>query len=205
MLISAVPRPSRIEGGALSDRRSPDGVAPAPVHSCRNRRVRRRRCAGRSLGGRTPEEVRWEALEALEHEGTGPGARPRMTPSSCCWSRRISSRRTGRSTSGTFLVGWRTRCQGCGVPARPPRQRCGALWQRASCTPRSRHWRGHACPAVRLGNPGHRGRASSELTCWLSRTTHGAPEAIISACGRRDGRLGHRAASGRRCDSGRTP
>ena len=70
----------------------------------------------------------------------------------------------------------------------------------------SLHRRGHAGAAVRLGNPGHRGSASSRVDHsaladhpWRSRGDH------QRLCGRRDGRLGSRAASGRRCDSGRTP
>jgi ADP-ribosyl-[dinitrogen reductase] hydrolase len=57
----------------LSDRRSPDGVAATP------RRIRAgivAYAAGDALGvpweGSTPEEVRWEALEALPVRGDWP-------------------------------------------------------------------------------------------------------------------------------------
>jgi hypothetical protein len=128
--------PSRIGGGLLSDRRSSDGVAPTPQQL---RAGILAYAAGDALSvpweGMAPDEVRWEALEALPARGDWPQARRPMTPNSCCWSRSISSTQTGRSMSETFLVGWPGHCPGCGAPARPPRPRCGAFRRRADSTP----------------------------------------------------------------------
>ena len=57
----------------MSDRRSPDGVAPTPQHI---RAGIVAYAAGDALGvpweGSTPDEVRWEALEALPARGDWP-------------------------------------------------------------------------------------------------------------------------------------
>ena len=135
------------------------------------REARQTRCVGR----------RWRPYR---HEGTGPAARPRMTPHSCCWSRSTSWRPMGRSTSGTFLLGWPRPCQRCGAPARAPRQRCGALWRPGELHATEGSSIGAAMRALPFGwaTPVTAAAHRRELTGRLSRTTHGAPEAIISAC-----------------------
>src|SRR4029450_5144632 len=65
----------------MSDRPSPDGVAPTPQHI---RAGIVAYAAGDALGvpweGSTPDEVRWEALEALPGRGDWPrGATPDAT------------------------------------------------------------------------------------------------------------------------------
>ena len=73
MLISALSRLVRIEGGGLSDRHSPKGDPPTPQHL---RAGILAYAAGDAPGvpweGRTPSQVRWEALEALPARGDWP-------------------------------------------------------------------------------------------------------------------------------------
>jgi ADP-ribosyl-[dinitrogen reductase] hydrolase len=74
MLLLNSARPVPIEGGTwLSDRHSPDGVPPTPQHL---RAGIVAYAAGDALGvpweGRTPDKVRWEALETLPARGNWP-------------------------------------------------------------------------------------------------------------------------------------
>ena len=134
------------------------------------REARQTRCVGR----------RWRPYR---HEGTGPAARPRMTPHSCCWSRSTSWRPMGRSTSGTFLLGWPRHCQRCGCwPTTQAAVRRFVATGQLHATEGSSI--GAAMRALPLGwaTPVTAAARRRELTGRLSRTTHGAPEAIISAC-----------------------
>ena len=186
MLISAVSRPSRIEGGALSDRRSPDGVAPTPQHI---RAGIVAYAAGDALGvpweGSTPDEVRWEALEALPARG---GDWPRGATSDDTAQLLLVAEylveANGQVDERAFL--------GRLAKALPTMRGAGPTTQAAVrrflATGELHATEGSSIGAAMRALPfgwttlvtaaAHR----RELTMRLSRTTHGAPEAIISAC-----------------------
>jgi hypothetical protein len=68
-----------------------------------------------------PDEVRWEALEALPARGDWPqGATSDDTAQLLLVAEYVvdaNGQQTGRSMSETFLVGWPGHCPGCGAPA----------------------------------------------------------------------------------------
>src|SRR5215216_6287178 len=186
MLILVCRGSSRIEGGAwLSDRRSSDGVAPTPQHI---RAGIVAYAAGDALGvpweGSTPDEVRWEALEGLPARGDWPRGATSDDTEQLLLVRSISSSRMGRSTSGTFLVGWPRRSlgiRGAGPTTQAAVRRFLATGELRAIEGSSI---GAAMRALPFGwaTPVAAAANRRELTIRLSRTTHGAPEAIISAC-----------------------
>ena len=185
MLISAVSRPSRIEGGALSDRRSPDGVAPTPQHI---RAGIVAYAAGDALGvpweGRTPNEVPWAALEALPARGDWPQGATSDDTEQLLLVAEYLVEANGQIDERDFL--------GRLAKALPGMRGAGPTTQAAVrrflATGEVHAIEGSSIGAAMRALPfgwatlvtaaAHR----RELTTRLSRTTHGAPEAIISAC-----------------------
>src|SRR5829696_3090686 len=185
MLVLAVSRLVRVEGGALlSDRRSSHGVAATPQHI---RSGILAYAAGDALGvpweGRTSDEVRWEELEAL--------------PARADWPRGATSDDTEQLLLAEYLVEASGQINEQDFLARLakalPRMRGAgpttqAAVRRFLATGGLHATRGSSIGAAMRALPfgwatpvtaaAHR----RELTIRLSRTTHGAPEAIISAC-----------------------
>jgi ADP-ribosyl-[dinitrogen reductase] hydrolase len=186
MLISAVSRPVQTEGGALlSDRPSPDGVAPTPQHI---RAGILAYAAGDALGvpweGSTPDEVHWEALETLPARGDWPrGATSDDTAQLLLIAEYLVdanaqiSERDFLGRLAKALPGMR----GAGPTTQAAVRRFLATGELHATDGSSI---GAAMRALPLGwaTPVTAAAQRRELTMRLSRTTHGAPAAIISAC-----------------------
>jgi ADP-ribosyl-[dinitrogen reductase] hydrolase len=177
---------SEIEGGAvLSDRRSPDGVAATP------RQIRAgivAYAAGDALGvpweGSTPDEVRWEALEALPARGDWPRGATSDDTAQLLLVAEYLVQANGQIDERDFLgrlakalPGMR----GAGPTTQAAVRRFVATGELQAAEGRSI---GAAMRGLPFGwaTPVVAAEYRRELTMRLSRTTHGAPEAIISAC-----------------------
>jgi ADP-ribosyl-[dinitrogen reductase] hydrolase len=177
---------SEIEGDALlSDRRSPDGVAPTPRHI---RAGIVAYAAGDALGvpweGSTPEEVRWEVLEALPARGDWPQGATSDDTEQLLLVADYLVETNGQIDERAFLgrlakalPGMR----GAGPTTQAAVRRFVATGELQAAEGSSI---GAAMRAPPLGwtTPVAAATYRRELTIRLSRTTHGAPEAIISAC-----------------------
>jgi ADP-ribosyl-[dinitrogen reductase] hydrolase len=112
----------------LSDRHSSDGVAATPQHL---RAGIVAYAAGDALGvpweGSTPSEVRWEALEALPARGDWPQGATSDDTAQLLLVAEYLVEANGQVDERDFLGRLAKALQGCGVPARPRRQRCGAF------------------------------------------------------------------------------
>src|SRR5215216_2698534 len=177
--------PFRIEGGALSDRPSFDGAAATPQH------VRAgivAYAAGDARGvpweGRTPEEVRWEALEALPARGDWPrGATSDDTEQLLLVTGYLVEAK-GQVDERDFLgrlANALPGMRGAGPTTQAAVRRFVATGELHATDGSSI---GAAMRALPFGwaTPVTAAARRRELTIRLSRTTHGAPEAIISAC-----------------------
>jgi ADP-ribosyl-[dinitrogen reductase] hydrolase len=169
----------------LSDRRSPDGVAPTPQH------VRAgivAYAAGDALGvpweGRTPEEVRWEALEALPTRGDWPQGATSDDTEQLLLVAEYLVEANGQVDERDFLgrlANALPGMRGAGPTTQAAVQRFVATGELHATDGSSI---GAAMRALPFGwaTPVTAAARRRELTIRLSRTTHGAPEAIISAC-----------------------
>jgi ADP-ribosyl-[dinitrogen reductase] hydrolase len=169
----------------LSDRRSPDGVAPTPQHI---RAGIVAYAAGDALGvpweGRTPDEVRWEALEALPARGDWPRGATSDDTEQLLLVAKYLVEANGQIDERDFLgrlakalPGMR----GAGPTTQAAVRRFVATGELQAAEGSSIGAAMRALPfgwATSVAAAAHR----RELTIRLSRTTHGDPEAIISAC-----------------------
>jgi ADP-ribosyl-[dinitrogen reductase] hydrolase len=169
----------------LSDRPSPDGVAPAPQHI---RAGIVAYAAGDALGvpweGSTPDEVRWEALEALPARGDWPRGATSDDTAQLLLVAGYLVEANGQVDERAFL--------GRLAKALPTMRGAGPTTQAAvrrflatgelHATDGSSV--GAAMRALPFGwaTPTTAAEHRRALTIRLSRTTHGAPEAILSAC-----------------------
>jgi ADP-ribosylglycohydrolase len=169
----------------LSDRHSSDGVAATPQH------VRAgivAYAAGDALGvpweGRTPEEVRWEALEELPARGDWPRGATSDDTEQLLLVAKYLIEANGQIDERDFLdrlakalPGMR----GAGPTTQAAVRRFLATGELHATDGSSI---GAAMRALPFGwaTPVAAAGRRRELTARLSRTTHGAPEAIISAC-----------------------
>ena len=169
----------------MSDRRSPDGVAPTPQHI---RAGIVAYAAGDALGvpweGRTPDEVVWEALEALPARGDWPRGATSDDTEQLLLVAEYLVEANGQVDERAFLgrlakalPGMR----GAGPTTQAAVRRFLATGELHATEGSSIGAAMRALPfgwATPVAAAAHR----RELTGRLSRTTHGAPEAIISAC-----------------------
>ena len=169
----------------MSDRSSPDEVAPTPHHI---RAGILAYAAGDALGvpweGSTPDEVRWEALEALPTRGDWPHGATSDDTEQLLLVAEYLVEANGQIDERDFL--------GRLAKALPGMRGAGPTTQAAvrrflatgelHATDGSSI--GAAMRALPFGwaTPVAAGAHRRELTIRLSRTTHGAPDAIISAC-----------------------
>jgi ADP-ribosyl-[dinitrogen reductase] hydrolase len=169
----------------LSDRRSPDGVAPTPQHI---RAGIVAYAAGDALGvpweGRTPEEVRWEALEALPARGDWPRGATSDDTEQLLLVAEYLVEVNGQVDEQDFLgrlANALPGMRGAGPTTQAAVQRFVATGELHATQGSSI---GAAMRALPFGwaTPVTAAARRRELTIRLSRTTHGAPEAIISAC-----------------------
>jgi ADP-ribosyl-[dinitrogen reductase] hydrolase len=169
----------------LSDRRSPNGVAPTP-HNIRAGIVAY--AAGDALGvpweGSTPEEVRWEALESLPARGDWPRGATSDDTEQLLLVAEYLVETNGQVEERDFLAGLAKALpgmRGAGPTTQAAVRRFVATGGLHAAEGSSIGAAMRALPfgwATPVAAAGHR----RELTVRLSRTTHGAPEAIISAC-----------------------
>jgi ADP-ribosylglycohydrolase len=185
MLLLTSARPIPIEGGAwLSHRRSPDGVAPTPQHL---RAGIVAYAAGDALGvpweGRTPAEVRWEALETLPARGDWPQGATSDDTAQLLLVAEYLVEANGQVDEQVFLGRLAMalpRMRGAGPTTQAAVRRFVATGELRATDGSSIGAAMRALPfgwATPVAAAAHR----RELTIRLSRTTHGAPEAIISA------------------------
>jgi ADP-ribosyl-[dinitrogen reductase] hydrolase len=169
----------------MSDRPSPDGVTPTPQHI---RAGIVAYAAGDALGvpweGSTPEEVRWEALEALPARGDWPrGATSDDTAQLLLVAAYLVE--ANGQVDERALLGRLARAlptmRGAGPTTQAAVRRFLATGELHATDGSSI---GAAMRALPFGwaTPVAAAARRRELTVRLSRTTHGAPEAIISAC-----------------------
>jgi ADP-ribosylglycohydrolase len=169
----------------LSDRRSPDGVTLTPQHI---RAGIVAYAAGDALGvpweGSTPDEVRWEALEALPARGDWPQGATSDDTEQLLLVAEYLVEANGQVDERAFLgrlakalPGMR----GAGPTTQAAVRRFVATGELQAADGSSI---GAAMRALPFGwaTPVAAAGRRRELTVRLSRTTHGAPEAIISAC-----------------------
>jgi ADP-ribosyl-[dinitrogen reductase] hydrolase len=169
----------------LSDRRSPDGVAPTPQHI---RAGIVAYAAGDALGvpweGRTPDEVRWEALEALPARGDWPHGATSDDTEQLLLVAEYLVEANGQVDERDFLTRLTNALpgmRGAGPTTQAAVRRFTATGELHAIEGSSIGAAMRALPfgwATPVAAAAHR----RELTIRLSRTTHGAPEAIISAC-----------------------
>jgi ADP-ribosyl-[dinitrogen reductase] hydrolase len=169
----------------LSDQPSFDGVAATPQH------VRAgivAYAAGDALGvpweGRTPEEVRWEALEALPARGDWPRGATSDDTEQLLLVAAYLVEANGQIDERDFLdrlAKALPKMRGAGPTTQAAVRRfltTGELYATDGSSI------GAAMRALPFGwaTPVVAAMHRRELTTRISRTTHGAPEAIISAC-----------------------
>ena len=169
----------------MSDRHSSDGVAATPRH------VRAgivAYAAGDALGvpweGRTPEEVRWEALEALPARGDWPRGATSDDTEQLLLVAEYLVETNGQIDERDFLgrlAKALPKMRGAGPTTQAAVRRFLATGELHATDGSSI---GAAMRALPFGwaTPVVAAVHRRELTTRISRTTHGAPEAIISAC-----------------------
>jgi ADP-ribosyl-[dinitrogen reductase] hydrolase len=169
----------------MSDRLSPDGVAPTP------QRIRAgivAYAAGDALGvpweGSTPDEVRWEALEALPARGDWPRGATSDDTAQLLLVAEYLVEANGQVDERDFLARLAKALpgmRGAGPTTQAAVRRFVATGELYATDGSSI---GAAMRALPFGwvTPVAAAAHRRELTMRLSRTTHGAPEAVISAC-----------------------
>jgi ADP-ribosyl-[dinitrogen reductase] hydrolase len=169
----------------MLDRPSPDGVAPTPQHI---RAGIVAYAAGDALGvpweGRTPDEVRWEALEALPPRGDWPRGATSDDTEQLLLVAEYLVEANGQIDERDFLVRLAKALpgmRGAGPTTQAAVRRFLATGELHATDGSSI---GAAMRALPVGwaTPVAAATHRRELTIRLSRTTHGAPEATISAC-----------------------
>jgi ADP-ribosyl-[dinitrogen reductase] hydrolase len=169
----------------LSDRRSPDGVAPTPQHI---RAGIVAYAAGDALGvpweGRTPDEVRWEALEALPARGDWPRGVTSDDTEQLLLVAEYLVEANGQIEERDFLGRLATALPGMRGPGPTTQAAVRRFLATGELHATDGSSIGAAMRALPFGwaTPVTAAAHRRELTTRLSRTTHGAPEAIISAC-----------------------
>jgi ADP-ribosyl-[dinitrogen reductase] hydrolase len=169
----------------VPDRPFPDGVAPTPQHI---RAGILTYAAGDALGvpweGRTPDEVRWEALEALPARGDWPQGATSDDTEQLLLVAEYLVENNGQVDERDFLARLAKALpgmRGAGPTTQAAVRRFLATGELHATEGSSI---GAAMRALPFGwaTPVAATARRRELTMRLSRTTHGAPEAIISAC-----------------------
>jgi ADP-ribosyl-[dinitrogen reductase] hydrolase len=209
MLTSDVPRPVPDRRWCMSDRPSPDGVAPTPQHI---RAGIVAYAAGDALGvpweGSTPDEVRWEALEALPARGDWPRGATSDDTAQLLLVAEYLVEANGQVDERDFLgrlAKALPRMRGAGPTTQAAVRRFLATGELHATDGSSIGAAMRALPfgwATPVAAAAHRRELTGRLSRTHARRSRGDHQRL---CGRRDGRLGHRAASGRRRGSGRPP
>jgi ADP-ribosyl-[dinitrogen reductase] hydrolase len=169
----------------VPNRRFPDGIAPSPQHI---RAGILAYAAGDALGvpweGKPPEGVRWEALEELPARGDWPRGSTSDDTDQLLLVARYITETKGRVDEREFLTRLAKalpRMRGAGPTTRAAVKR---FVQTGELHAREGSSIGAAMRALPFGwaTPVAASAQRRKLTVRLSRTTHGAPDAIMSAC-----------------------
>jgi ADP-ribosyl-[dinitrogen reductase] hydrolase len=169
----------------VSNRRLPDGVTPKPQNI---RAGIVAYAAGDALGvpweGRTPDEVRWEALEELPARGDWPQGATSDDTDQLMLVAQYLVEANGQVDEGDFLARLAKalpRMRGAGPTTQAAVRRFLATGELDATEGSSI---GAAMRALPFGwvTPVAAAAVRRRLTIRLSRTTHGAPDAITSAC-----------------------
>lgn len=169
----------------MADRGVPDGVAPKPQHI---RAGILAYAAGDALGvpweGRTPDQVRWEALEELPARGDWPQGATSDDTEQLLLVAQYLIEVDGQVDERDFLARLAKALptmRGVGPTTRAAVRRFLAIGELHAAGGSSI---GAAMRALPFGwaTPVAAAPRRRELTIRLSRTTHGAPEAITCAC-----------------------
>jgi hypothetical protein len=170
---------------SVADRGFPNGVAPKPQHI---RAGIIAYAAGDALGvpweGRTPDQVRWEALEELPRRGDWPQGATSDDTEQLVLVAQYLVEANGQVNEQDFLARLAKALptmRGAGPTTRAAVRRfltTGELYPTGGSSI------GAAMRALPFGwaSPVAAAVHRRELTVRLSRTTHGAPEAIVCAC-----------------------
>jgi ADP-ribosyl-[dinitrogen reductase] hydrolase len=168
----------------VADRGVPEGIAPTPQHI---RAGIIAYAAGDALGvpweGRTPDQVRWETLEELPPRGGWPQGATSDDTEQLLLVAQYLVQANGRVDERDFLARLAKAfptMRGAGPTTRAAVRRFLATGELQATDGSSIGAAMRALPfgwATPVAAAAHR----RELTIRLSRTTHGAPEAIISA------------------------
>jgi ADP-ribosyl-[dinitrogen reductase] hydrolase len=170
---------------SVADRGFPNGVAPKPQHI---RAGIIAYAAGDALGvpweGRTPDQVRWEALEELPRRGDWPQGATSDDTEQLVLVAQYLVEANGQVNEQDFLARLAKALptmRGAGPTTRAAVRRfltTGELYATGGSSI------GAAMRALPFGwaSPVAAAVHRRELTVRLSRTTHGAPEAIVCAC-----------------------
>jgi ADP-ribosyl-[dinitrogen reductase] hydrolase len=165
--------------------RFPDGIAPSPQHV---RAAILAYAAGDALGvpweGKTPDEVDWEALEDLPARGDWPRGSTSDDTDQLLLVARYLAETNGQVDERQFLARLARalpRMRGVGPTTRAAVRR---FVQTGELHAHEGSSIGAAMRALPFGwtTPVAARAQRRELTVRLSRTTHGAPAAIMSAC-----------------------
>lgn len=169
----------------VPDRRLPDGIAPSPQHV---RAAILAYAAGDALGvpweGKTPDEVEWEALEELPARGDWPRGSTSDDTDQLLLVAAYLAETGGQVDERQFLTRLAKalpRMRGVGPSTRAAVRR---FVQAGELRASGGSSIGAAMRALPFGwiTPVAARAQRRELTVRLSRTTHGAPVAIMSAC-----------------------
>jgi ADP-ribosyl-[dinitrogen reductase] hydrolase len=169
----------------VADQGFPDGLAPTPQHI---RAGILAYAAGDALGvpweGKTPDQVRWEALEELPARGDWPQGATSDDTEQLLLVAQYLVQAKGQVDERDFLARLARalpRMRGAGPTTQAAVRRFLGTGELQATEGSSI---GAAMRALPLGwaTPVAAAARRRELTIRLSRTTHGAPEAIVCAC-----------------------
>lgn len=169
----------------MPDRRLPDGIAASPQHI---RAGILAYAAGDALGvpweGKPPEEVRWEALEELPARGDWPRGSTSDDTDQLLLVARYLAETKGQVDEREFLTRLAKALPGMRGVGPSTRAAVRRFIESGELRASEGSSIGAAMRALPFGwiTPVAARAQRRELTVRLSRTTHGAPVAIMSAC-----------------------
>jgi ADP-ribosyl-[dinitrogen reductase] hydrolase len=170
---------------SVPDRRLPDGITPSPRHV---RAAILAYAAGDALGvpweGKTPDEVDWEALEDLPARGDWPRGSTSDDTDQLLLVARYLAETNGQIDERQFLTRLASalpQMRGAGPTTRAAVRRFVETGE-LHATKGSSIGAAMRAPPFGWTTPVADRAQRRELTVRLSRTTHGAPAAIMSAC-----------------------
>ena len=169
----------------MPDRRPPDGIAPSPQHI---RAGILAYAAGDALGvpweGKTPDDIQWEELEGLPARGDWPQGSTSDDTDQMLLVARYLAETTGQVDEREFLTRLAKALPGMRGVGPTTRAAVRRFVETGELRASEGSSIGAAMRALPFGwaTPVAATEQRRELTVRLSRATHGAPVAIMSAC-----------------------